>query len=94
VKESDATLCFATDWDSPGEVLTRAMCDRYVKPHLEVTPDGTVTPAGVADWLTRTGIRILNVAGNTERTSPGIETFVTTFMAEVFRLLHDHAESL
>ena len=27
VKESDATLCFATDWDSPGEVLTRRMCE-------------------------------------------------------------------
>ena len=87
VKESDATLRFATDWGSPGEVLTRQMCERYGRPQLELTPGGAVTPADVADWVVRTGVRVLNVAGNTERTSPGIEAFVTAFMAEVIRLL-------
>ena len=87
VKEADATLRFATDWGSPGEVLTRQMCERYGRPQLEVTPGGAVTPAHVADWVVRTGVRVLNVAGNTERTSPGIEAFVTAFMAEVIRLL-------
>ncbi|QJW99409.1 YpsA SLOG family protein [Frigoriglobus tundricola] len=93
VKESDATLKFATEWDSPGEVLTRRMCERYGRPQLEVTPGGDVTPADVANWLTRTGVRVLNVAGNAERTSPGIEAFVTAFMTEVFRLLRDSAGS-
>ena len=87
VKESDATLRFATDWDSPGEVLTQRMCDRYHKPHLDVSPGGTLTPADVANWIVQTGVRVLNVAGNAERTSPGIETFVTAFLSEVFGLL-------
>src|SRR5215218_8279904 len=39
VKESDATLRFATDWNSSGEVLTLELCLRMKKPHLAVTPD-------------------------------------------------------
>jgi hypothetical protein len=87
VKESDATLRFATDWESPGEALTLAMCERYGRPHLDVTPGGPLTPADAAAWLVANRVRTLNVAGNTERTSPGIEAFVTAFLAEVFRLL-------
>ncbi len=87
VKESDATICFATDRQSPGEVLTRTLCERYGRPRLDVTPGGTVTPADVAAWLTEKGVTVLNVAGNTERTSPGIGAFAETFLAEVFRLL-------
>ena len=89
VKESDATLRFAADWDSPGEVLTRKMCERYGKPHFDVTPGGTTTPADVAEWLEANNVRVLNVAGNTERTSPGTEAFVTSFLAEVFCLLRE-----
>jgi hypothetical protein len=89
VKESDATLRFATDWNSPGEMLTLQMCTRYGKPQLEVTPGGGVTPADVAGWLVRNNVRVLNVAGNTERTAPGIGAFVAAFLAEAFRLLSE-----
>lgn len=88
-KESDATIRFATDWNSPGELLTRKMCDRYGKPHFDVTPGGGTTPADVVAWLVANNVRVLNVTGNTERTSPGIEAFVTAFLAEVFRLLRE-----
>src|SRR5262245_47209500 len=72
VKQSDATLRFATDWDSPGEVLTQQMCNRYARPQLEITPGGSIAPADVVEWLVRNNVRVLNVAGNAERTSPGI----------------------
>jgi hypothetical protein len=55
VKESDATLRFATDWHSPGEVLTLAMCERYGRPHFEVTPGAEPTPEAVAEWLVANG---------------------------------------
>lgn len=87
VKESDATLRFATEWDSPGEVLTLELCLRMKRPHLAVTPDGGLSPDEVAAWLTATGVRVLNVAGNAERTSPGIGAFVEGFLAELFALL-------
>jgi len=89
VKESDATVCFATNWDSPGEALTRQMCERYGRPRLEVTPGGSVSPADVAAWLKANAVRVLNVAGNTERTSPGVGAFTEAFLCEVFRLLGD-----
>ena len=89
VKESDATICFASDWDSPGEVLTRHLCDRYGRPRLEVTRGGTTSPVEVVAWLRGHDVRVLNVAGNSERTSPGIKAFVTAFLAEVFALMRD-----
>jgi hypothetical protein len=87
VRESDATLRFATDWGSPGEVLTLNLCRRYRKPHLDVTPGGSRGPAEVVAWLMANRVRVLNVAGNSETTSPGIQEFVTEFLGEVFRLL-------
>lgn len=87
VKESDATLRFATNWDSPGEALTLALCERYRKPHLDVTPGVGPTPEEVAAWVVGTGVRVLNVAGNAESTSPGIQEWVEEFLGEVFRLL-------
>ena len=86
VKESDGTLRFATDWNSPGELLTLELCRKYRKPQLEVTPGG-VTPADVTAWITANNVRVLNVAGNAERTSPGIQEYVAEFLSEVFRLL-------
>jgi hypothetical protein len=93
VKESDATLRFATEWASPGEVLTQRMCERYGKPHMDVTPGGPITPADVVEWLVRNNVRVLNVAGNTERTAPEISVLVTTFLTEVFQLLRTETES-
>src|SRR5215212_10255749 len=61
VKESDATLRFATDWGSPGEALTQRMCVRYGRPHLDVSPGDSITPADVAQWLVRNAVRVLNV---------------------------------
>ncbi len=87
VQESDATLRFATDWQSPGEVLTLNLCRRYRKPHLDVTPGGSRGSAEVVAWLMANRVRVLNVAGNSEATSPGIQEFVTEFLGEVFRLL-------
>ena len=87
VKEADATLRFATDWGSAGEILTLDMIERYGRPHFGVTPGGAETPADVVAWLVRHNVRVLNVAGNSERTSPGIEAFVTAFLADVFALL-------
>lgn len=87
VKESEGTVRFAIDWESPGELLTLDLCRRYRRPHLDVTPGGERTPADVAAWVVANDVRVLNVAGNRERTCPGLEEFVVAFLSEVFRLL-------
>jgi hypothetical protein len=87
VKTSHGTLRFATNWESPGEILTRNLCEQYGKPSLDVTPGGDRTPEHVAAWVSETGIRILNVAGNAERTSPGIQELAFDFLVDVFRML-------
>jgi hypothetical protein len=87
VKESDGTLRFATNWDSPGEVLTLRLCTKHGKPHLDVTPGGQLSPPDVVGWIAANNIRVLNVAGNAEKTSPGIQEFVIGFLDIVFRML-------
>ena len=87
VKEADATLRFATDWDSPGERLTLAFCARYGRPHFDVTPGSATTPADAVAWLAANNVRVLNVAGNTARASPGIAAFMAAFLGELFDLL-------
>lgn len=87
VKESDATLRFAKNWESAGEVLTLAMCREHQKPHFDVSVGGTITPENVVEWILTTEVRVLNVAGNSERTSPGIQEYVAEFLGDVFRLL-------
>ena len=52
VKESDATLRFATDCNSPGEVLTLQMCKRYGKPQtLALSDSGWPAFALKRMWL-------------------------------------------
>jgi Circularly permutated YpsA SLOG family len=87
VKESDGTLRFATNWESHGEVLTLELCGKHEKPHFDVTPGRECSSADVAEWITANDIRVLNVAGNAEQTSPGIQEWVEEFLGEVFRLL-------
>lgn len=87
VKESDGTLRFAAHWDSPGEILTLKLCTRHGKPYLDVTPGGRVSPADAAAWIAENGIRVLNVAGNSERSSPGIEDEAVEFLTAVFQML-------
>jgi hypothetical protein len=87
VKASDGTIRFAANWDSPGELLTMNLCRKHGKPFLDITPGGQLTPADVAMWIAENSIRVLNVAGNAERTSPGIEEFALDFLNTVFRML-------
>ena len=44
-------------------------------------------PKDVAKWLVDNNVRVLNVAGNSEKRSPGIEETVEKFLLEVFALL-------
>ena len=84
---SDGTVRFASDWDSRGEICTLKAINKAKKPYFDVNVLGGVQPAELAAWIVKNKIKTLNVAGNTERTSRGIEEFVIAFLTETFRLV-------
>ena len=90
VKSSDGTMRFATKWSSPGERLTLKMVNQYHKPIFDVDPNET-QPEEAAKWIIENNIEILNVAGNAEKTSPGIGTFTEGFLFDMFRFLNDQS---
>lgn len=90
-----ATLRIASDFDSSGEICTQKAIRRYKKRYFDVRTDDVFyvnprymrcVPELIA-FLMREEVRVLNVAGNSEETSPGIEAaaerFLVTALAEV-----------
>jgi hypothetical protein len=85
VKESDGTLRIAANFNSAGEVLTMQMIEQYGKPSLDVDAlIDDISPIQVAEWIKENDIRVLNIAGHSERTAPGISEFTVAYLSEVF----------
>ena len=102
VADSDFTLCIARNHISPGELCTIAAINRHDKPHASVstrlyddprTPewdslDVTKAIAAIRACRERVGHPIvLNIAGNSEKTAPGIGDVA-------FRIVRDILERL
>lgn len=87
VKMADVTLRFAANWTSPGELRTHAAIRRFGRPCFDVDYPAFTTPDTVAEWLDRTRAEVLNVAGNSDRTAPGIGVYVEEFLVKVFALV-------
>lgn len=67
VKNSDATLRFAFNHNSPGEVCTLNAITKYNKPYFDInlkTADETLIIFDVVDFFKEHNVEILNVAGN------------------------------
>lgn len=80
VKNSDATVRFALDFNSPGERCTLRMIKKFKKPHFDINPFTTVEFDTFKQWLIDNQVRVLNVAGNSERTAPGIFNATVWFL--------------
>ena len=96
VKGSDGTVIFGNS-DSPGSKLTLRLCKELKKPYLilssEVSNAGdddfgfavAETAENFREWLAANRIEILNVAGNRERSNPGIFERVKSFLIEALK---------
>lgn len=95
-KNSDATIRFARDFSTAGEKCTQKAIDQYKKLQFDVlikdvnkfTVERGSAPKDVSLWLNKNNIKILNVAGNSEKTCPGIEVWVMRYLLKVIELLN------
>ena len=74
IEDAGGTVIFV-DRTSAGSLLTMKKCRELKKPYL-ISP----SPDTFVKWLTNNKIRILNVAGNRESVSPGIEGRTIKFL--------------
>jgi len=81
IETADATLILAGKIHSPGTRLTVQICERLGKPFAVFDP-ATVMVQSVLEWIP--DAQVLNVAGNRESKSPGIEQWAERFLGEVF----------
>jgi hypothetical protein len=72
VRDSDGTLVLVRGEPSGGTALTIQLANALGRPALVVDPNVAGEAARVRDWIARSGIRTLNVAGPRESGSPGI----------------------
>jgi hypothetical protein len=84
VFKSDGTVRLAADFNSPGEICTLRAISEYRKPYYDINILDGVGTEDCADWIKRNGILVLNIAGNAERTCPGIYEYTVDFLTGVF----------
>lgn len=96
VKNSDATLRFAVDFSTAGERCTLKAIQQYDKPYLDIkiTRDEVFEPTDksvrfVVDWICLNNIKILNIAGNSNKTYDMMQVKVKNFLIEVFKKLKE-----
>ena len=86
IVESDLTIIFSAR-NSPGSNMTRSYCIERAKPHLMVNPY-KVDIDFVRSFIERISEKIsdsvvINIAGNRERRSPGIEDEVEKIVVKI-----------
>jgi hypothetical protein len=87
VSKSDATIIFSAV-NSPGSALTENICKSKGKPFISVDPYNT-NPEEIGSFISgiyeeKGGKIIVNIAGNRESKSPGIQDEVKNLMLKIF----------
>ena len=84
IRDSDATVRFAGNFSSPGEICTLNGIKKYGKPHFDVDLADPCSTAEFANLLIRNNVEVLNVAGNAEQTYKGAQTETCAFLILFF----------
>ena len=90
VRGSHATIIFATRPNSPGTKLTVKLCEAGSKPYILLNPFDLEAADKLYTFIKGVYCRygrnlILNVAGNRESKSPGIEKCVEELLIQILR---------
>lgn len=70
IADADATMILATNLNSAGTKLTIKLCKALHKPMLIIDLNDESDMAQIVGWLKQ--YRTVNIAGNSEKSSPGI----------------------
>ena len=99
VQDADATVRIAHDWHSPGELCTHRATLYFNRPRIDIRVPDTYDlqdlaascpqqpPQVLADWIIEHKVKVLNVAGNSEQTWPGIGVFAEAYLFQALKLL-------
>ncbi len=93
VRDSDATIRIAYNFNSPGEKCTFKAINLLQKPHMDIYVDKNNPKILWADvqcmvnFLQEKNVRILNVAGNSNRTWAGMQAYTTQFLSYCFMFM-------
>jgi len=82
ILDSDGTVIFGLV-SSVGSRMTREMCKQNGKPWLVIESFDETYFRLFGEWVLINQIKVLNVAGNRESKSPGIQNKVRNFLIEV-----------
>lgn len=87
VKSGDGTLVVIDREPDKGTSLTISLCKLYHKPYLIADLARENAETEVIHWIEENKIDILNVAGNRESVSPGINIRTYKFLVTIFSKL-------
>ena len=100
VKNSDATVRFAFDFDSAGEVCTYKAIKKYNKPHFDINLEDVISGNNlyvidIANFFDQYNVGILNVAGNcgkTQAEAKKIYDIVRKSLRVYIKLYNEHSK--
>ena len=84
VRDSDGTLVLLLGTVDPGTALTIQQANRQTRPLLLVDLENPLDSATVQQWIRRSGIQQLNIAGPRESQSPSIYEAARAFLEKLF----------
>lgn len=84
IEDSDGTLIISPRPLTGGTALTRKLAREIGKPLLIIEPTGLFLSQLIEQWLKDHKIRVLNVAGPRESTSPGIARQTRTLLQQMW----------
>lgn len=87
VADSDGTIRLATTFASRGEICTLNAITDYGKEKFDVDLSDPPPISDVIQWIEEKNIRTLNVAGNSEETSPGTYAASSKYLIQLFSAL-------
>ena len=84
VRDSDGTLVLRRDKVDRGTELTLRQANQQSRPMLLIDLANPLDSSTVEQWIRRSGVQHLNIAGPRESQSPGIYEAARTFLEKLF----------